>query len=121
MSVDLSDDDQGGVRHFVRYGPEVKGWVVEVWFRPPRSSNPERPLYWHGPPTCKTSNLNKSVAVFADSSAARTALEMCGLPLPISVTRWSAVTVEEALTRFSPYPAVHGWVTGRQIPAEGLS
>jgi hypothetical protein len=67
VSVDLTDDDQGGVMRFAPNGPDAEGWVVEVLFRPPRSSNPGRPLYWHGPPTCQTSNLNESVAVFPDA------------------------------------------------------
>lgn len=119
MSVGLSDSD--GAKNFVPYCSDATGWVVEVWFRPPRSSNPERPLYWHGQPTCQTSNLNKSVAVYPDADSARTAFQRCCLPLPMTVAKWEAVSVEEALTRYSPCPGVHGWVTGRQIPAHGLS
>lgn len=113
MPVGLSDDG------FVPYSPDAAGWVVGVWFRPPRSSNPERPLYWHGPPTCQTSNLNKSVAACPDADSARTAFQSSCLPLPRTCTKWEAVSVEEALTRYSPYPGVHGWATGRQIPAQG--
>ena len=116
MPVGLSDDD--GVSSFVLSSPDVKGCVVEVWFRPPRRSKVERPLYWHGPPTCQTSNLNKSVAVYPDADSARTAFRSCCLPLPRTCTKWNTVSVEEALSRYSPYPCVHGWVTGRQIPAQ---
>jgi hypothetical protein len=105
---------------FVPDGPDAQGWVVEVLFRPPRSSNPGRPLYWHGPPSCQTSNLNESVAVYPDADSARTSFERCCLPLPKTATKWEAVSVREALTRYSPLPARHGWEVGQQIPAQGL-
>jgi hypothetical protein len=114
MPVGLSDDDDGA-SSLVPYGPDVKGWVVEVWFRPVRSSNEERPLYWHGPPTCQTSNLEESVAVFPDADSARTAFQSCCLLLPRTCTKWEAARVEEALTRYSPFRGIHGWATGRLI------
>jgi hypothetical protein len=135
VSLDLPDDDRvnadfddsGSTANtdgtncdrFVGYSSDVKGWIVEVWFRPLPlgSSKPERPVYWKGPPTCEASNLNTSVAVFPDADLARTAFQRCCLPLPRTCTKWSAVSVDEVLTRFSPYPAEHGWSTGRLTPA----
>jgi hypothetical protein len=119
VSGGLTDGDKGGAKAFVPYGPDAAGWVVEVWFCTPRRSGPERCLYWHGPPTCQTSNLNESVAVFPDADSARSSFQRGCLPLPVTVTKWEAVSVEEALTRYSPYPVNHGWSTGRLITRPG--
>jgi hypothetical protein len=115
MSMHLADDGQAGVMPFDCDGPDAHGWVVEVMFRSPQRSNAGRPLYWHGPPTCDASNLNESVAVFTDAGSASHSFQRCCLPLPIWVTRWEAISIQEALTRDIPLPAALGWASGRQV------
>jgi hypothetical protein len=114
-----AEADEAGTSTFTRFGPDATGWVIEVWFRPLPigSSKPQRPIYWHGPPECRASNLNESVAVFPADGSARVAFQSCCLPLPRVHTRWSAVTIEDAFSRFSPYPTSHGWGWGRVISA----
>ena len=114
MSVHLVDGDQVGVVRFDSNGPDVHGWVIEVMFRSPQRSRPERPLYWHGPPTCDASNLNESVAVFPDADSASYSFQRCCLPLPMWVTRWEAISIQEALARDLPLPAALGWTSGGQ-------
>jgi len=118
MSMHLADDGQVGVLPFDSDGPNAHGWVVEVMFSSSRRSDSGRPLYWHGPPTCDASNLNESVAVFTDAGSASHSFQRCCLPLPIWVTRWEAISVQEAVTRDLPLPAAVGWASGRQVAGQ---
>lgn len=94
------------------------GWVIEIWRAPLPlgGSNPESPVYWNGPPHCRASNLGNGSAVFEDAETAREIFRTTCLPLPLMLTRWDAVTVEEALTRQSPPNARHQWGTARSAP-----
>jgi hypothetical protein len=118
MSTHLADDGQAGLMQFDCDRPDVYGWVVEVMFRSRQRSTAGRPHYWHGPPTCDALNLNESVADFTHAGSASHSFQRCCLPLPIWVTRWEAISVQEALTRDMPLPAALGWGSGRQVAGQ---
>jgi hypothetical protein len=105
------------------FAPDVSGWVIEMWGRfggrhfP--SSEPERPVYWHGPDSAQASNLNASVAVFPTRQSAVESFRAKALPLPPGVSRWAAVSVEDAVDRGSQLMVVIGWGSGHVVPKAG--
>jgi hypothetical protein len=91
-------------------------------FRPgiPGTTARERPVYWHGPEKggCHASGLNSDVAVFDSEALAIAIFRPAALPLPPTASRWSAVSIEEALAHGEHLPARFSWGGGYVISPE---
>jgi hypothetical protein len=97
--------------------PNASSWVIEMWWRSPRSSNTEKPIYWHGPSApYRASSLGAAIAEFPSESEAASSFEDLVVRLPRGVSRWAAVTVQTASSRAQNGQATVSW-GGSQGPA----
>jgi hypothetical protein len=98
--------------------PNASNWVIEIWWRSPRSSIAETPIYWHGPTApYKASSLGAGIAEFPSEFEAASSFEDLVVRLPRGVSRWAAVTVQTASSRAQKGQATVGWGGGSQAPA----
>jgi hypothetical protein len=99
--------------------PNASGWVIEMWWRSPRRSSTEMPIYWHGPSApYRASSLGGSVAEFASDSEAASTFEDLVVALPSGVSRWAPVTLQTASSRTQKGQATVGWGGGSLAPAQ---
>ena len=93
--------------------PNASGWVIELWWRRPRHAGQEKPIYWHGPSApCTATGLNRSVAVFATESQARSTFTTSGAAPPEIASSWNPVTLQTARTRVPQVMATVSWGGG---------
>jgi len=100
-----------------RLEPTTSGWVIELWWRPPRRAVEEKPIYWNGPSApYRASGLTGTVAVFSSESEATRTFETLGISLPEGMSRWNPVSLQTARSRIPQVLAIVSWSVGALAP-----